>query len=252
MTQRELGHLLGYTQRRLTDLLRDCFECRGGSTVRYDAASKRMHSVVASAKLYGPKTASEAVTILQAAQLWNDQAIPGLACPVVDTRAYRREPASDIFRMLLGACARRQVVDIVYLAKTRQLAVSFSPHALVVGPHRAHFRGYSMFELEGESHWWDLVPSRVVSAAVRPRLGYVGAQNDVEWHTDTKLCLRLRADLPEALRQAIRHDNGMDGDLLTIEPIRQALRRYVLADYMERRYERMKESVWEIVSEQRV
>jgi hypothetical protein len=249
VTQSELGELLGYTPRRLTDLLRDRFARRGGSTVGYDAASKRMHSAVASAELYGPKTASEAVTILQAAQLWNDHAIPGLTCPVVDTRAFRREPAPDVFRMLLGACTRRQVVDVIYLAQTRQLAVSFSPHTLVVGLHRVHFRGYSMFELEGESRWWDLVPSRVVSAEVRPRLGYVGDQDDAEWHAEAVLHLRLRTDLPEALRQAIKHENGMHNDDLTIGPVKQALRRYVLADYMERRYEGVEASVWEIVPE---
>jgi hypothetical protein len=248
VTQKELGKLLNYTPRRLSDLLRNGFERRGGSTVRYDDASKRMHSAVPAAKLYGPKTASEAVTILQAAQLWNDQPISGLGCPVVDTRAYRREPASDLFQTLLGACARRQVVDVVYLVKTRQLAVSFSPHTLVVGPHRMHFRGYSMFELQGESHWWDLVPSRVVSAGVRPRLGYVGDQDDAEWHTETVLHLQLRKDLPEALRRAIKHENGMHGDDLIIKSIRQALFRYVRDDYMQRRYEGAKESVWDIVS----
>lgn len=247
MSLTKLAQLLGYTPRRLREILEVSFERRGGATVQYDPHSKRLHTTVPSSRLYGAKTASEAIAILQAAHLWDDGAATPLLCPVTDTRAFCRGPAPDTFRTLLGACTRRQVVDVVYQARTRQHAVSFSPHTLVISAYRPHFRGYSTFELQGESRFWDLVPSRVLSAEVRPALGYVGAAADAEWQAETMLHLKLKQELPGAMQQAIRYEQRIDGDELTIGPIRKALQRYVLAEYLDRRFEGFQGPAWDVV-----
>lgn len=244
----EVGRLLGYTSRRVQTLVEDGFARRGPATVRYDAGSKRWRSSVPSKDLHGPRSAQEVVAALQAMRLWSRGTEAERLFPLVDTRVHRTGPAPDTFRTLLGACVRRQVVDVVYLARTRELAVSFSPHTLVVTPHREHFRGYSAFESEGESHYWDLVPSRVVSAEVRPRSGYVDAGGDAEWHAEEELRLRLKADLPDAMRQALRHEHGLIGDRIEVGRVRRALLRYVADDYLNRRYGASAVPAWEIIS----
>ena len=167
----ELGRLLGYTPRRLTDLIEDGQTLSKKRTVAYDASAKLHRTIVPTIELQGPKTASAVVAVLQAARLWNDNAGQELLCPVADTRDHRPQPAPDVFRTLLAACTRRQVVDLTYLAKTRSHSVLFSPHTLVVTTHRLHFRGYSHFEEQGERHWWDLVPSRVTRTEIRHHSG---------------------------------------------------------------------------------
>lgn len=244
-TLSEVGRLLGYTSRRIQSLVEDGFKRRGAATAHYDPRLRQWTSEANSSALHGARSAQEAVTIMQALKLWSRGTETEQLFPVVDVRAYQRGPAPDTFRVLLGACMRRQVVDVVYLARTGELAVSFSPHTLVVGPHRSHFRGYSSFEFEGQNHYWDLVPSRVVSAEVRPALGYVDDRNDAEWHTEEVLRLRLKTDLPEPMRQAIRYEYDLLADHLAIGPVRKALSHYVRAAYLDRRFEGFAGSVWD-------
>lgn len=232
----ELGRLHGTTPRRLSELLKGGFGRLGSWTARYDGSAKQYRTTVPSRALHGPKTAGEAVCILQAACLWNDEGGRELVCAIADVRGFRREPAPDVFRTLLAGCTRRQAVEVTYLAKTGPHSLLFSPHTLVVGTFRNHFRGYSAFERQGEQRWWDLVPSRVVYAELRHHSSYVGGEQDAEWHAQTSLRLRLHDDLPLSLRDAIRFEHGIEGDDLVIGPIREALVRYVLADHENRRY----------------
>jgi len=240
----ELGRLHATTPRRLSELLKGSFERLGSWTARYDGSAKRYRTTVPSRALHGPKTAGEAVCILQAASLWNDEIGRELVCDIADVRACRREPAPDVFRTLLAGCTRRQTVDVTYLAKTGPHSLLFSPHALVVGTFRDHFRGYSAFERQGEQRWWDLVPSRVVHAELRPHSSYVGGEQDAEWHARVSLRLRLRDDLPLSLRDAIRFEHAIEGDDLVIGPVREALARYVLADHENRRYDGYGGAAW--------
>lgn len=244
VTHAELGKLLGYTPRRLLDLLGDGFERLGRCTVAYDASAKRHCTVVPTEALHGPRRVSEVVATLQAARLWNGLSGQEMLCPLADIRDYRRDPAPDTFRTLLTACTRRQVVDVTYLAKTRQHTVLFSPHTLVTGTYRVHFRGYSVFEQDGKWDWWDLVPSRVLQAELRPSSGYVGDGGDAEWHDTALLTLWLRPELEESVRSAIRREHGLDGDQLVIQGIRKALLPYVAADYLDRRYHGFEGPVW--------
>jgi hypothetical protein len=251
----EIGRLLAYSPRRITALLKIGFARRGRVTAEYDPGSKSWVSVAKSKDLHGPKTSTEAVVALTALRLWSEGFQDEALFPVVDTRSFRRDVSPDIFRTLLGACVRRRVVDVVYRGSAREFTVSFSPHTLVNTSHRLHFRGYSVFEETGRGHYWDLVPSRVLQAEVRRkpigrRLGdddrwrYVDAAGDTEWHTTLPLRLELRKDVPETMRQSIRHEHRMDGDQLEIGLVSNALRRYVLAELTTRRYAGFPEDVW--------
>lgn len=253
-TLTEVAGLLGYGERRITKLVSDGFERRRRHTASYDRTSKLWLSGMKSRDLHGPKSPRDAIAVLQALQIWSRDTPAEVLFPVVDTRALRRDPAPDTFRVLMGACARKRVVDVVYQARTRKLAASFSPHTLVIASNRNHFRGYSVFEPEGQGHFWDLVPSRVLSAELRPPLGkrregYVDARDDADWHAETTLHLNLVAGLPDAMRQAIRYENYMTSDRLVIGPVRQALLSYVRAEYINRRYEDFDGPVWAVAAQ---
>ena len=241
----ELGRLLGYTPRRLSDLIEAGQSRLEKRTLGYDPAAKLHHTLVPTNRLGGPQTASSVITVLQAARLWNDRKGQDLLCPIEDTREHRPQPAPDVFRTLLAACTRRHVVDITYLAKTRLHSVLFSPHTLVVTTHRVHFRGYSQFEQQGQWHWWDLVPSRVTQATIRRHSGYVDDRDDAEWRERVMLHLRLRDTVMPPMRKAIMHEHGMQGSRLDIGPVRRALLHYVAADYLERQYQGLDGPAWE-------
>lgn len=245
-TLTEIAQFLGYQHRQMTNLVEAGFYRRGRATAHYDKKAKRWRPQVLSKYLHGPKSALDAIAVLQAARIWSEGTGAERLFPVVDTRMFRRDVAPDTFRLLLGACVRKQVVEIVYRARTRELAVTFSPHTLVVAPGRSHFRGHSRFELEGESRYWDLVPSRVLSIEGKPKSGYVDATEDVEWHTSAMLYLNLKADVPDAMRQAIRYEHGITTDQLEIGPVRKALLPYVRAEYLNRYYENFSGQVWEV------
>ena len=244
-TLAEVGQLLGYKERQTKTLIEEGFLRRGSATAHYDPKAKRWRSEVRSSELHGPKSPSDVVAALRALRVWSEGTNTEQLFPVVDVRAFRRPVSPDTFRALLGACTRRQVVDVVYRARTREWAVSFSPHTLVVAPNRDHFRGYSVFEEKGQGHYWDLVPSRVLQAEVRPKLGYVDAGDDIEWYTQTMLHLELKADVPDAMRQAIRHEHDITTDRFDIGPIRVALLPYIRAEYINRRYEGFDGVAWE-------
>ena len=248
----ELGHLLGYRSKHLTALLQEGRKRAGRTTIEYDSSTKRYRTIVPTTGLHGPKRVADVVTTLQAARLWNETSRLDLVCPLADVRAYRREPAPDVFRTLLAACTRRQVVDVTYMARTQQHTVLFSPHTLVTTTYRVHFRGYSMFEQRGEWRWWDLVPSRVTRAEVVPSSGYVGDEGDDEWHKLVTLRFRLHPTLSTPTKEAMRQEHNLAGDCLAIKNVREALAAYVAAEYADRRYRGHPGPAWEAVKDAQV
>jgi hypothetical protein len=136
-------------------------------------------------------------------------------------------------------------VQVAYRARTRDFVVTFSPHVLVRSAHRLHFRGYSLFEDVGCGHYWDLVPSRVLSAEQDNATDYVDASGDEAWHRQVMLHLMLHAHVPLSIRAAIRREHDMAADRLDIGPLPHALLHYVRAEYVGRRYEGYDAEVWQ-------
>lgn len=254
-TVAEIGLLLGYKHRRVTALLESGFAQRTHATARYDSRSKRWISTVRAEELHGPRTVTEATVALQALRLWARGSETESLFPIVDTRSFRQPVSADIFCILQGACARHQVVDVIYRTKKREFTAAFSPHMLVNTSHRLHFRGYSYFEEIGRGHYWDLLPTRVLQAEIRAKPNrqrmrdddhwrYVDGAGDIEWHTKTPLNLELRDELPEDVRQAVRHEHRMNGDRLELGLISMALHRYVRAEYTTRTYTGFPQHIW--------
>jgi hypothetical protein len=253
--RRELAGITGLQPRRLSTLLKSGPTRRGRKTFCYDRRLKRfvvqppadaeeLHAL----KLHGVKSPDEVIVTLLAVAAWSSNGAwhasgeAPFPCPVVSTSRYRRQPEPDVFRTLLGACARKKPVEIVYRARTREITTQFSPHTIVQTAQRIHFRGYSPFD-SPEGHYWDLVPSRVMWAELSAS-GYVDGSGDAEWQEETKLQLVLSPDLPPPMRSAVRREHGMEGDHLTLGPLPKALMRYVLAEYTHRRYEGYSFEVW--------
>jgi hypothetical protein len=101
-----------------------------------------------------------------------------------------------------------------------------------------------LFEDVGRGHYWDLVPSRVLSAEPGPATNYVDASGDDAWHQQVMLRLVLHDDVPPTIRAAIRYEHDMLTDRLDIGPLPQALLHYVRAEYVGRRYEGYEAEIW--------
>jgi len=246
-TRRELAALLGYGDRQITTLLRTGQDRLDG-TRRYAANRKRWVADGPANKLHGPRSADQVMAVLRAINAWgHDTALHPLA-PIVDTVGFNRPISPDMFAILMGACVREQAVSVRYRAKTRDLAVVFSPHTVVRALHRPHFRGYSFFEERGRGYYWDLVPSRLLDANILPHAPYIDKEGDEEWHTTTSLRLKLKPDLPKELHSALRIEYGLESDdSATIDNIPIALLRYVKSEYIERRYYDFEHNVWDII-----
>jgi hypothetical protein len=247
-TRAEIAALLGYVPRHVTTLIHTGFGRLGRTTVRYDAKEKRWIAPDWQEEgLLGPEASRDAVAILAAASAWAPEGLPGLTCPIVDTNRFRRDPPPETFRVLLAACTRRRPVHVAYRARTREFAVTFSPHTLVRTAYRLHFRGYSLFEDVGRGHYWDLVPSRVLSAEPDLAADYVDASGDDEWHRRVMLHLVLHDHVPPPIAEAIRREHDMLTNCLHIGPLPQALLHYVRAEYVGRRYEGYEGKVWRYI-----
>jgi hypothetical protein len=245
-TRRELTRLLGYTPRRLTILISDGFARRKRATALYDPHTKTWMSCVETKELLGIKAPRDVLTVMLAERALAGPREPRFPSPVLDTVAFRRDPDPEIFRTLVGACARRRPVDIVYLARTRRIAVRFSPHTIVRTAHRVHIRGYSGFAPGDAPAFWDLVPTRVVSADLAPKNDYVDGKHDEKWRQPIFVTLVLDPAVPSSMREAIRLEHGMNSDTLVLGPIPKAVAPYVAAEYTRRLYEGYELSVWTI------
>ena len=249
--RQELAGITGLQRRRLTTLLRDDLARRGRKTIRYDKSLKRFVAQQPDGtEPHGVKSPDDVLATLSAIRAWGKNGAwhmlnePPIPCPVVSTSSYRKQPDPEIFRTLLGACARQKVVSIDYRARGRDITTYFSPHTVVQTAQRVHFRGYSLFDSSGNGHYWDLVSSRVMRAEVVGQTGYVDGSGDLEWLEETELELALSPEIPQQMRSAIRREHGMEGDLLKIGPLPRALLQYVLAEYVHRQYEGYPFHVW--------
>jgi hypothetical protein len=101
-----------------------------------------------------------------------------------------------------------------------------------------------MFEDVGRGHYWDLVPSRVLSAEPDRVADYIDASGDDAWHRQVTLHLVLHTDVPPTIRAAIRRENDMLTDRLDIGPLPEALLHYVQAEYLGRTYKGYEAEVW--------
>jgi hypothetical protein len=215
---------------------------------RYARSRKRWIAGSSAKDLHGPRSADQVIAVLRAINAWEHDATQHPLAPVVDTARFNRPVSPDMFATLMGACVRKQAVSVQYRAKTRDLAVVFSPHTVVQAPYRMHFRGYSFFEESGRGHYWDLVPSRLLDAIILQNAPYIDSSGDDDWHNTATLEIALRPDLPSGLRSSLMIEYGIEqGNNLLIEEIPLAIMRYIKSSYIDRRYSDFEHSVWDII-----
>jgi hypothetical protein len=162
------------------------------------------------------------------------------AMPSLETLHKVHEP----FRALHSACARRVALILRYRSRTSDhILMRVSPHAIVAGGDRLHFRCYveenfggvlsrtMSFSSGASGYWSDIVPYRVLRLEGEEPKSYIDGGGDAAWRERTTLRFRLDDTLSPGIRDAIiaEHDGipGFDFPNLKIQGVRKAVAPYV-------------------------
>lgn len=149
------------------------------------------------------------------------------------------------FRALHVGCAKKKAVRIIYRSNAdASIPMTVSPHALVVGCAREHFRchvdergadGALHRPLPAQmtgSYWADIVPWRVLAVEGFVPDAYVSGKADMEWKTTETLAFALEPEVPDHLLDIVDAEmSGVPGyspPHLILENIRLLLRPRVL------------------------
>ncbi|QDA35789.1 WYL domain-containing protein (plasmid) [Paracoccus liaowanqingii] len=175
---------------------------------------------------------------------WSSQvgpAVPLERVPVLNQLHASHEP----FRTLFSACARRVAVTLRYRSRTSEAVhMTVSPHALIDGYQRPHFRCYVVEGMSENAmltgrylpgmkgkYWSDIVPYRVIEVEGEHPQSYVDGCGDSNWHQRSPLLFKLSDLLTPPLRDAVVQDyEGAEGfyyPYLLIPSVRVALTPYV-------------------------
>ncbi|GGF76961.1 hypothetical protein GCM10011402_32090 [Paracoccus acridae] len=168
-------------------------------------------------------------------------AVPLERLPVLD----QLHASHEAFRTLFSACARQVAVTLRYRSRTSEAVhMTVSPHALVDGYQRPHFRCYvveGMAEntmLAGRylpgtkgKYWSDIVPYRVLEIEDEHPQSYVNGRGDTDWHQKATLLFKLSDLLKPPLRDAVAQEyEGAEGfhyPYLLMRSVRVALMPYI-------------------------
>lgn len=157
----------------------------------------------------------------------------------------------DIFQDLYSAMCRKEALLLNYKAKSGELTLWFSPHALVDIPQRPHFRGQARWA-RGDFAFIDLVPSRVVSVDDQSRELYTGPADDSEWNNRCDLTLRLSDNIPVEVREVMVQEWGhqlraVNGQMVfVLQGIRFALLQYIKDAILWRTFHGSSYQVWQV------
>lgn len=148
------------------------------------------------------------------------------------------------FRALHVAGARGEAVRIRYRSATSDnIIMTVSPHALVTGGPREHFRCF-VDELAADGrpgrplalgmsgrYWADIVPYRVLEVLGPVPEAYVGKGGDLDWNELEDVKFRIAADLDNSISALINAEmNGVDGynyPEYVMKNVRRAMTKYV-------------------------
>jgi hypothetical protein len=155
------------------------------------------------------------------------------------------------FRALHVACARREAVRIIYRSNTDvAIPMTVSPHTLVVGYQREHFRCHvDERGSDGSVHrpllpgntgqyWADIVPYRVLAIEETLPASYVPQKADIDWSIRESLVFRMARDIPQHIADLLQAEmTGISGYFpphLILDEVRKPLLRYVARQVMWR------------------
>ena len=88
-----------------------------------------------------------------------------------------------------------------------------------------------------------MVPGRIISSSLGSDDEYVGAKDDLEWHTRASIVAELNPRLPETVRESVIREHQC-GEQLTIENMRCAVAEYVVDWLRGRRLRGIADPVW--------
>lgn len=201
----------------------------------------------AAALKLSPSNPDEIATLLRAATIIAEaqDAPPIFPVPVEDVSVPQglggRE---ERLRRMTSAIAREHALRVVYVAKTRRIDMTFSPHAVVRTPDRIHVRGHAFEKVSSASYFMDLVPARLLEVSELGEGRYVGDATDLDWHRRRPFTARLRRDLPAPIYDALVEEH--DGEKITLHHVRDALRLYYKRAFEARRIDGIEEKIWVI------
>ncbi|NMM12407.1 MAG: WYL domain-containing protein [Rhodoferax sp.] len=149
----------------------------------------------------------------------------GWRAPVGYVPTPGRTLSADTLAVLLRAVREGRVVQLVYQSMSAEKPEPrlISPHAFAHDGFRWHVRAYC----HKHQAFRDFVIARMADVKLGDLAVVLGAENDVEWHTEVTLELEPHPGLSSAQKRAVELDYGMTNGVVSFK-CRQALLFYVL------------------------
>lgn len=148
---------------------------------------------------------------------------------------------SQATREVLAACLDGQAVWVIYAAKMGLQEFVFHASALIRSRGRYHLRGCRTSGrdistgLPLDQRYVDMVPARVVEAQRRKDIGFIGLEEDEDWHAFEETRYVLSAELSAEEQLCYEHEYGIaERGVLKVRQ-RRALMPYVRQELSERR-----------------
>lgn len=247
-TAGELGKLMGMrreaAQTRIADYKRE-YGAAGLSVV--GKAKRTIFAGSSEGLKCTPSTVTEVVTILSASNAfllaagekkrsWN--------VPVEDTLLSVDSGASaEEFRAFCGAIARREALQIDYIAKNGLRSFRFSPHTIVRSGFRIHVRGAETRD-QSPTRYIDLIPARATRIENLGEGPYLSAEFDDDWHKTVTLKARIRKWLDGDLRESVEREYRLEPGRDLVLPVRSALSHYIADELVARRTRGSDKPLW--------
>lgn len=193
------------------------YQSLSDQNLRYDTAVRRFYPNEDFKPLF-PKSAMDWLKQEQTAERPEH-------IPVAEVIHPARRFAPEIVRQIIAASESKQALRITYQSmssptrKTRLVC----PHHIVETYARLHLRAWD----DESKQFRDFLISRIESAEIDPRVPWVDAAADREWHHNVDVVITSHPALSSSQRKTVEREYGMRQGRLHCE-VRQALLLYFL------------------------
>lgn len=139
-----------------------------------------------------------------------------------------RSVKPGVVRQLIQACRKQQALKITYASMNNPTPHEriLSPHSLIYSGFRWHVRGYS----HEREEYRDFVISRISKIITKEQAGYIGSEQDSQWHEEIELNIVPNQHLSQAQQTLIANDFAMKKGVLSLK-VKKALVHYTLQRY---------------------
>ena len=101
--------------------------------------------------------------------------------------------------------------------------------------------------MSGTGYFIDLVPSRILLPLGAINNTYISYESDKKWIRRVDLKFQLRDDMNEELKEVVSLEYDIQDECYIIYNVRQALARYVVRQFLERRVEGRDRPIFEYI-----